>query len=349
MFDSWVQPFLCDQGPSIICIGRVVVVRNHCLFFPSISLCSTSASPQSFSFTFVCLTMRFALASFTAVVAATLALAQPHARALTLNPARETIPGVEDWSNLAAAPSPPTTNAKRFAMKLPPLAPRAPHRHPQRAAPHRLGSRVQAAPRAQSSPSPPVTQQCNILVKSAAEVFGFIAPMLNVFGEYGIFVPDQANALLVSFTYLPDSPSQLDFTAVNGLASAFPFVGGVVGFASTDDNFGPGSYNYAYIAGTEQIPAGPAVLRDSTFGTATGVPTDSESAIWVYDPKTQAITPQWINTDGSAPATSIIYANDFNQALLLTGDAPTLRETFGADYPDVTFTCVPPMVAPSRN
>ncbi|KAG9075911.1 hypothetical protein FRC06_009816, partial [Ceratobasidium sp. 370] len=192
-------------------------------------------------------------------------------------------------------------------------------------------------------------QQCNILVRSASQTFGYIAPELNEFGEYGLFVANPASALRVSFLYRPDSPSQIDFTAVNGQAPAFPFVGGVVGFASTSDNFGPGSYNYAYVAGTRQIPPGPAILADSTFGTATGVPTDSESAIWVYNPNTQAITAQWINTDGSAPATSFVYANDFNQALLLTGDANTLRNTFGAPYPDVTFTCVPPAVTPARH
>ncbi|KAG8740498.1 hypothetical protein FRC10_004264 [Ceratobasidium sp. 414] len=296
--------------------------------------------------------MRFALASF-AAAAATLSLAQPHVRAgagMSINPDIGAIPGVTDWSNVTPAPQ-ANTNGKRFAMKLPPLAPRA--HHPQRAAPHRLGSRVQAAARSQSSPSPPVTQHCNILVQSATQIFGFLSKDLNSFGEYGLFVPSQSpGALEVSFPYSPDSPSRIDFTAVNNQAPAFPFVGGgmlkflvdllaadwgvVVGFASTSDNFGPGSYNYGYIAGTGQTPPGSsAMLLDSTFGTATGVPTDSESAIWVYNPNTQAITAQWINIGGGAPATSFVYANDFNQALLITGDANVLRSTFGAPYPDV--------------
>jgi len=294
--------------------------------------------------------MRFALASFASVAAATLALAQPHPRAeLRINPPRNTVQGVTDWGNLPPAAHKPNTNAKRFAMKLPPLSPRT--HHPQRAAPHRLGSRVQAAPRAQTSPLPPVNQKCFILVKSATQTFGYLSSTFNDYGEYGLVLSDPSGlALQVAFSYSPDSPSQLDLTAVNGQAPSFPFLGGVIGFASTSDNFGIGSYNYAYVAGTGQTPPGSRpVFQDSTFGTATGVPTDSESAIWVYNPTTQAITAQWINTDGSAPATSFVYANDFNKALLMTGDANKLRSTFGASYPDVTLTCVPVAVAPSRH
>jgi hypothetical protein len=68
--------------------------------------------------------------------------------------------------------------------------------------------------------------------------------------------------------------------------------------------------SYAYLAGTTQTPAGPAVAGDHSFSASTEIPEEYESAVWSYDPKTQAITSQWINTDGSAPATHIVYAND---------------------------------------
>ncbi|KAG9081977.1 hypothetical protein FRC07_014362, partial [Ceratobasidium sp. 392] len=141
--------------------------------------------------------MRFTLTSFAAIAAATLAYAQPHARAgKSINPNIDEIPGVMDWSSIAAPAPEPNTNAKRFAMHLPPLSPRARHHHPQRAAPHRLGTRVQAAPRAQTSPLPPVNQECNILVKTEDEILGYLAPYFNAFGEYGKFQPDQDGALL---------------------------------------------------------------------------------------------------------------------------------------------------------
>ncbi|KAJ7859861.1 hypothetical protein B0H14DRAFT_2577028 [Mycena olivaceomarginata] len=67
---------------------------------------------------------------------------------------------------------------------------------------------------------------------------------------------------------------------------------------------------------------------NNSFSAATGIPETIESAIWSYDPATQAITAQWINTDGSAPATHIVYANDFNQALVLTGSVAAFQDIY---------------------
>ncbi|CAE6508039.1 unnamed protein product [Rhizoctonia solani] len=41
----------------------------------------------------------------------------------------------------------------------------------------------------------------------------------------------------------PNNP--LAFVATNSPSEAYPLFGGIVGFGSTDDNFGPGSYEYA--------------------------------------------------------------------------------------------------------
>ncbi|KAG8680566.1 hypothetical protein FRC11_002292, partial [Ceratobasidium sp. 423] len=104
---------------------------------------------------------------------------------------------------------------------------------------------------------------------------------------------------------------------------------------SADMNFGPGNYNYAYITGTKQTESGPPVPGDTSFSTKTGIPSAYESAIWVYDTETNAITPQWTNTDGSMPATHILYADDGNEVLLLTGDPQAFRSGTGLDYPEV--------------
>jgi hypothetical protein len=111
--------------------------------------------------------------------------------------------------------------------------------------------------------------------------------------------------------------------------------------------------SYAYIAGTTQAPAGPAFTEgDNAFSAATGIPANIESAVWSYDPDTQAITAQWINTDGSTPATHIVYATErktlfsysmilfltlmsLTESLILTGDVETFGSTFGAAYPEV--------------
>ncbi|KAG8693135.1 hypothetical protein FRC09_010705 [Ceratobasidium sp. 395] len=266
--------------------------------------------------------MRFTLASIAAAAAA-LALARPGFQANKgINPDRGNIPNVGHGSLPPVPPVPvgvESGNVRRAGIRLPPLPSKIDRRHP------------------------PVNQTCNFLIQTTAnETLGYIANTYNDFGEYGVLVPSQTGALEVAFTYSPDSPRQIDILATNNPMDEFPFVGGVIGFASTDDNFGSGNPNYAYIAGVEQLaPGSPAELRDSSFGTATGVPTDSESAIWIYDPKNQALTVQWVNNDRSTPPTQLLYANDFNEALIITGDADAFRNNFGATYPDVTVTCVP--------
>ncbi|KAG8772454.1 hypothetical protein FRC12_003071 [Ceratobasidium sp. 428] len=280
--------------------------------------------------------MRFAFASFTAIVAATLAFAQPRTRATkSINPDVSVAHDV-DWDSLPPA-SEPNTNAKRFAMNLPPLSPKS-RRHPQRAAPHRLGTRVRTAPRAQTSPEPPVTQTCYMLTN-----FGYLSPKLNVFGEYGQFQDGQDGAMQVRFVHQPDSFSQMSGQVMNDpTTGTFPYLGGAVGFASDSDDFHPGSPNYSYLVGTQKTdPGSPAMVGDSSFGTATGIPADYQSAIWTLNPESMAITAQWINSDGSAPHTEMCYADDGNQAILLTGDRDALNENFGTNYPAMTCTCVP--------
>jgi len=289
--------------------------------------------------------MRFALTSLVTLSAAALAVAQPSRRAgISFNP---------DGANLRpitgtpGAPE-PLTNAKRFAMKLPPAAPRAHRRRPHGVAP-RGGSRVASAPRAATSPLPPVSAKCNIRATGTDGAdYGFISPLWNGYGEYGQFQSSPDGALEVAFSYSPDSPSQIDFTATNGPSATYPFFGAIDGFASTDDDFSIGSYNYAYLGGTTQTPAGspPFTQGDNSFSAAYGIPENIESAVWSYDPTTQAITAQWINTDGSAPATHIIFANDYNMALALTGDVSAFQDALAVNYPEVLFTCVPPASAP---
>ncbi|KAJ7726588.1 hypothetical protein B0H14DRAFT_3002077 [Mycena olivaceomarginata] len=244
------------------------------------------------------------------------------------------------------ARSAPATNARRFSLGLPPLAPRH----------HRVGVAARSSPvppttYAQISPAsrPRFSRRRFIEGKRATSPYsrttrlsGISARRGNGFGEYGQFQADQAGSLEVTFSYTPDSPSQLNFMATNSPSPTYPYFGAISGFASESDDFGSGSYNYAYLGGTTSTPVSTNSGDNNSFSAATGIPETIESAIWSYDPATQAITAQWINTDGSAPATHIVYANDFNQALVLTGSVAAFQGTFGAPYPEVTFTCVPP-------
>ncbi|KIO30756.1 hypothetical protein M407DRAFT_20281 [Tulasnella calospora MUT 4182] len=259
--------------------------------------------------------------------AATVRALLPEAAPFSINPD----PSQIDLKIIPKSSGSPTigmTTAKRFKMNLPPLKPKL-RRH--------AGVRVTPTPRPSPSVAPRTTRTCNILVQNVDDntTVGFISPAWNGFGEYGTFQQEQAGALEVSFSYPQGdlSPSQLDFTAANGPSSEYPLFSGSIGFASTSLSLGSGSYDYAYIDGTTQIPAGstPAGGENNAFTATTGINSEAESAIWMYDPVTQEITVQWTNPDGSTPPNYIVYANDENQALIITGDVAALRDTFGAE------------------
>lgn len=73
-------------------------------------------------------------------------------------------------------------------------------------------------------------------------------------------------------------------------------------------------FSYLYVTGTTNIPPGPPVFADNnSFGGTTGIPKYAEAAVWTYNPKTGALAPQWVNTNGALPATFITWANDFNR------------------------------------
>ncbi|KAG8777253.1 hypothetical protein FRC12_000477 [Ceratobasidium sp. 428] len=297
--------------------------------------------------------MRFAFASFVAAAVAAIAFAQPTVRTTTkhINPTPEEIAAARRDNQLGSARAEPNTNAKRFAKHLPPLAPKDHRRGPLHAAPTRpTRTRVRSAPRAQTSPRPPVNQQCNILVTGAnGDTYGFLTAEWNIFGEYYNYQPNQnASALLVTFSYLPgDTSSPLNFYAPNSPnVTLYPYFAGILGFASDSSNLGPGSYNYAYIGGADEIvPFGPSVLVPNSFGEFTGIPENVETAIWLYDPDTQAITAQWVNDDLSTPATVITDLPELG-VIALTGDRAAFQDTFGTPVNQIFFTCVPPKSSP---
>ena len=115
-----------------------------------------------------------------------------------------------------------------------------------------------------------------------------------------------------------------------------PFFGGIVGVFSTNNNLGPGSYNYTYVGGTVQTPSGsPPTSGANSFTMATGISRAIESSIWSIVGGT-VLTPGWVNTDLSRPATFVQYYTSDN-VLLLTGDPAAFNTQF-AISPVVTLT-----------
>ncbi|CAE6437327.1 unnamed protein product [Rhizoctonia solani] len=289
----------------------------------------------------------------TIAAAATAVLAQPSKRSAKLNPPVAAIHQV-DWATLPPAPTEATTNAKRFAQGLPPLNPRRrnPNRGVHHGVAHAKGTRVITAPRSETSPAPPTSIKCNILVKNAdsGEALGYVSSQWNSFAEYGPLQETQdADALEIESNYSSDSPKQLNFIAINGKSSAYPYFGASVGFASTDENVGEDDPDYLLLTGNTQTPPGstPSYEASNSFSETSSIPVASESAIWSYDSATGALTAWWVNTDGTSVNPHILWSNQANNSLFtLTGSPATFREAYGVDGPEVTFTCVPPVAPP---
>ncbi|KAF8731542.1 hypothetical protein RHS02_07573, partial [Rhizoctonia solani] len=298
--------------------------------------------------------MHFSFSSLlTLAVAATAVVAQPSKRdARKLNPSKEVVHDVK-WDELSPSSTEVITNAKRFAAGLPPLPrKRNSNRSVHNRVAHARGTRVITAPRSETSPSPPNSLNCNILVKNVAtgESLGYVSPAWNDFAEYGPLQNSQDGALEVKTSYSGDSPKQLDLVALNGKSAAHPFVGASAGYGSSDENISSNSSNYLILTGNTQTPPGsrPSYEASNSFSETTSIPVASESAIWSYDSTSREFTAHWVNTDDSSVSAYILWSNQENNSLFtLTGNATIFKETYGVeDSPIVSFTCVPPVAPP---
>jgi len=221
------------------------------------------------------------------------------------------------------------SNAKRLSLGLP-LNP------PVRR------SLAKKAHLAKRSSIPPLVVGGYILVTNldTATVLGYISPTFNDFKEYGNLVSTTSSALKVSLSYDALSPSQIEITAINGADPSAPLFGGIVGYASSSDDLGSGNPNYQYIGGVTHTPVGaPPTDSANSFEDATQIDENVESCIWNYNILTGALTPQWINTDGSTPANSLMYVSD-EPLFAITGDAAEFKSFYGLGA-SVSFTFVP--------
>jgi hypothetical protein len=163
-------------------------------------------------------------------------------------------------------------------------------------------------------------------------VLGYVSNVWNSYGE-SVVTTTPADYLSVSVP----SGNAVNITALNGPNSSYPEVGGIQGFANTSPDLGSGSFNYAYLGGTTETASGATPTSGAnSFTAATGVPEDFESAIWSVGAG-GSLTPQWVNTDSSEPATHLV---DINDILVLTGDTTAFEGTFGAAA-DVALNVVP--------
>jgi len=190
----------------------------------------------------------------------------------------------------------------------------------------------ESVPAADAAPACTVTGNLQVIDTDNDTVLGYVSNVWNSFGEY-VVTTTPSEYLDVSVP----TGSGVDITASNGPNPTYPFVGGIVGFVSSNNDISSGSSNYTYIGGTTQTPSGsPPVSGANAFTNATGIPEDIESAIWTVNPD-GTLVPQWVNTDSSTPVTHLV---DITGILATTGDTTAFGSTFGA-FSDVALSLVP--------
>ncbi|KAI0741408.1 hypothetical protein C8Q80DRAFT_1273846 [Daedaleopsis nitida] len=222
---------------------------------------------------------------------------------------------------IAMNPAIPLTNAQRLAQGLPLNRPRS-----------HYGARGALHPR-QSSTCVMRTGRISVWVDGSYT--GYLSRLPNSFGEY---TPATDATDAMSVTLCTESETgYVDIIALNG-PSVYPYVGGVVGFASSSDNLGAAlGTNYVYIAATTQgtsslislpiFQRGPAVSGPNAYSAATGLDRHIESAIWQIADNDQ-LSVSWVNSDGSLPAVQLLYVPSA-KAFAITADPVGFQANFG--------------------
>ncbi|CUA67658.1 hypothetical protein RSOLAG22IIIB_07505 [Rhizoctonia solani] len=288
--------------------------------------------------------MRFTLSSLAILAVAVGHVAADSTQRRSLNPHLSNVRHA-DFENFLAVPA-PETNAKRMAQGLPPMKPRS-RKHRSGDVLKRGTHRRLCSPPSKLAICP--SKSCNIPVKSAAKTHGYLCKPFDDIGEYGRFESSQtADALVVTFNYVAGSDAPVDLYATNGKSAAYPYMGAVSQYDGSDHNLAAGSSAFVNVGAIKQAPAGsPPVEGDTAFSEATRSLSKYESAIWLYDATTNQIRAQWINPNGSGPATYLVHATDADADLILfTGDPSALQRDHAGDYPEVTFTCLTPVSTP---
>ncbi|KAJ7359134.1 hypothetical protein DFH08DRAFT_801005 [Mycena albidolilacea] len=211
----------------------------------------------------------------------------------------------------------PSTNAGRLARGLKLLPPK-----------RRSGGVPFKAALPRRSASTPVTLTGNIQVLDTNGIsLGRVYQTPNMYNHFG--VSNTAHPITFHFTLDPTagSTSQLSIYADStSYASTWPLMGAIDGVVNDGNDLKSGSYNFAYIQGTNATPAesGPASVSNS-------YPTQepAESAIWNYNTVTQEITAQWVNSNGDKPATAISFVAG-SDALVITGDYGSFSSSFSS-------------------
>ncbi|KAJ7461024.1 hypothetical protein B0H11DRAFT_2057849 [Mycena galericulata] len=214
------------------------------------------------------------------------------------------------------------TNAQRLARHLPLKPP----------------TRRSSARRALASPAATPANRGYIQVLSVdangnpSSVLGYVSRTTYVHTQY-VVGSSLDDALLVG-------PSGArDLVTLNSDTPSFSFLGLVEGREDPSSGLAQGSFNYLYLASTQQTSANstPQNVANS-FSAANGGAEQAESAVWTIDPATHVLTAQWINPDGShAPTISFVQGS----AIYFSGDLQAFNQMHPAQVQRIAFLYIP--------
>jgi len=211
----------------------------------------------------------------------------------------------------------PETNAQRLARGLPPAAPKFGRFLPGK----RTGSPTVAAPPA-ASPSASIHETFDGRIEvrnSDGSVLGNVAVIggINLLG----------NDVDLHCKLNKRGSGPYDLEATNLLIPKPEFIG-----ADGSSTLGPGLQSVSGFAPVEQSPpgSGPVAGSQGTY----------QSAIWTIDSQTRELKANYVNPDGSTPATTIAYNMKGNE-LFFTGDLSLWNTNNNTPASAVKFFLVP--------
>ncbi|KAG8756841.1 hypothetical protein FRC14_002619 [Serendipita sp. 396] len=179
------------------------------------------------------------------------------------------------------------------------------------------------------APAPPVTPHTGVIEFYDVTHDWF----LGYITDYTINGIATYNADLVGaerFTF--DAPDDATFVQRAEMKSlnnidGFPFLGLIRGFANADSDIAPGSYHYLFLGGTPH--SAPGATPQTGPNSCSPSSLTWESSVWNLNITTGDITPQWINSDGSSPATYLFRYRD--QYMYGSGDLAAFNSYFKAN------------------
>ncbi|WWC95550.1 hypothetical protein V866_002415 [Kwoniella sp. B9012] len=193
--------------------------------------------------------------------------------------------------------------------------------------------------RPRQSDSPEVYSGGIQVFNSDGNSIGYISKNIIPDGGYDLTTsPYEAVSLL--FSQDGSDPFTITISS-NDRQAGYPYLGGA--FNDQSSNIGSGSSAFALLSGISKEISGTAQPDDEGLENTRGLYGGQETAIFLYNPATQAITGRWTNTDSSKQDTIFFNGSGQNYGfgMIAQSDYQAFTQDFDSASPQiVTFKYV---------